>query len=225
MSNDVEKQMRMFPHRLKDALRRKRVFKDGVYQWTTWPSTDDAIKYINSTDIVAAVVFTDEQRELLLKYRDKIDVAKIMSAALTKELKSIDAHHRSAAWEQRRLEQNPEHVLKPEVGDRWRPNRFGAYDGHEFVVMQVFGEDDIVVWGNFLMAGKDSDTGYMRVNRQWIVGHVHFDCGQECRLTDLDPRMWGMDCHPISKESEDYKSLIAHNETYDYSKVASILGG
>lgn len=224
MNNDVEKQIRMFPHRLKDALRRKRVWKDGQYVWTAWPTMDDVLKYINSTSVVAAIVFTDEQRELLAKYRDNIDVGKVLSNALTKELKNIDGHHRSAQYEQERLARNPAHILKPEVGDQWKA-RFGSYGDRDFIVMQVFGEDDIVVWGNHLMEGNDPNTGYLRVSRQWIVGHTHADCGQECRLTDLDPRMWGMDCHPMPKDSEDYKSLIEHNTTYDYSSVESILRG
>lgn len=224
MTDSIQHQINMFPYRLSRLLRKKPVYKDGVYAGTTYPTIEETVKYINSTDVLGAIIFTDEQRELLAKYRDRVNVTEIMSDALTKELKNIHYHILSAQSEQDRLARNPARILKPEVGDQWKA-RFGSYGDRDFIVMQVFGEDDIVVWGNHLMEGNDPNTGYLRVSRQWIVGHTHADCGQECRLTDLDPRMWGMDCHPMPKDSEDYKSLIEHNTTYDYSSVESILRG
>lgn len=185
-------------------------------------TTGNVVRFINSTDVVSAIIFTDEQRELLAKYRDRVNVTEIMSDALTKELKNIHYHILSAQSEQDRLARNPARILKPEVGDQWVA-RLGSYSDRDFIVMQVLGEDDIVVWANYLMEDMVPETGYLRVTRQWLVGHTHLDCGQECRLTNLDPRMWGMDCHPLPRDGDDYKHILEHNTTYDHSNVESIL--
>lgn len=230
MEKDIATQKRVFGHRLKDALRRRRIWKEGGhYEWSPYPGMEEAAAFINSTDVMRAVIITDEDHALMAEIAElggePVDAVSIMGYAFTNELRKKIAALRIKAVKERRVPTNESHLLNPQMGDHWVTAKFGDPRNQEFIVMKVFTEDDFVVWGNFLVRDGDPDTGYLRVDRHWLAGHTHLNCGQECRLTNLDPELWALNCSPSSKDSEDYKALIEHNNHYDYSDVATIERG
>lgn len=184
-------------------------------------TTEDVVSFINGTDVVAAIIFTDEQRELLLKYRDSIDVSKVLSNALTRELKSIDGHHDLAQYEREHLtprgnDELPSsvaarHLVNPELGDEW--GTFGRYG--KIVVVKIISIDEFIVW---VSDHSRIEKGFYRINRRILSLWVYTDPANAETLCDFRPHLWMAGCTQHGPESETYKGILAAlHEDYNHA--------
>lgn len=176
-----------------------------------------------NNDRKITLTLTDAQYELICKLKAggvEVNAATIMSNALSDELSSRVRQLTMAEAVRDRIKINETHLADPVPGDQWCGNAFSRHNADDFTVMQRISENVIIVWMPHLRA--DGDEGFRRVNREWLSGRVHFNSGQERRLTNLDPDQWWMDCFPMTPDHNQYNDLIEYNKTCDYANVKDI---
>lgn len=227
MEKDIATQKRVFGHRLKDALRRRRIWKEGGhYEWSPYPGMEEAAAFINNTDVMRAVIITDETRALMAEIAElggePVDAVKVMADAFTNELKKEIALLRTRGHVPvKKKEHEPisvisaRHLVNPELGDEW--GAFGKQG--RIVIVKLISVDEFIVW----VSGHPTiRSAFYRIDRKTLSLWVYSDLATASTLTDFKSHLWMAGCTPIDTNSSLYHDIIASQE-HPYTEAVNLL--
>lgn len=222
MEKDIATQKRVFGHRLKDALRRQRIWKeDGHYEWTDYPGMEEAATFINNSDVMRAVILTDEHHAMMAEITElggePVDAVNVMASAFTNELrKKIESLRTTDVPVEKKARELPSsvaarHLVNPELGDNW--GTFGRTG--RIVVVKIISVDEFIVW---VSDHSRIEKGFYRINRRILSLWVYTDPANAETLCDFKSHLWMAGCTPADHKSEEYKGILAAlHEDYNHA--------